>query len=76
MSDVGSMGENAAARHSQNAKIKVVPELTGGRSVWEISNQDEGRLVLWLPIIIIKALSSQRRNTVSVEYNENVLITD
>lgn len=74
MVDVGHMGENAAASHSQNAKIKLVSELTGGRSVREISNQDEGRLVPWLPIIIIKALSSQRRNTVSLEYDENVLV--
>lgn len=77
MIDVGHTGECAAASHSRNVKVKVVSELTGGRSVrvcvCAISNQDEGRIILSLPIIM-KALSSQRRNTVSVEYDEKVLI--
>lgn len=41
--------------------------------VCTISNQDKGRIIPSLPIIM-KALSSQRRNTVSVEYDEKVLI--
>lgn len=79
MIDVGHTGECAAASHSRNVKVKVVSELTGGRSVCvcvcvcAISNQDEERIIPSLPIIM-KALSSQRRNTVSVEYDEKVLI--
>lgn len=42
--------------------------------VCEISSQDEGRLIASLPIIIMKALSSQRRNTASEQYDENMLI--
>lgn len=78
MIDIGHMGENTAASHSRNVKVKVVLELTGGRSVCvcEIGNQDEGRLIPSPPVIVIKALSSQRRNTVFVEYDENVLITE
>lgn len=44
--------------------------------VCEISNEHEGRFISSLPKVIIKVLSSQRRNTVSVEYDENVLISD
>ena len=72
MTDLGHTVECTAASHSGTVKVKVVSELTGV----EIRNQDEGRFIPSLPITIMKALSSQRRNTVSLEYDEKVLIID
>lgn len=72
MIGVGHAVECTAASHSGTVKVKVILELTGG----EISNQDEGRFIPSLPITVMKAPSSQRRNMLSVEYDEKVLIID
>lgn len=72
MTGVGCTVECTAASHSG-----AVEGEGHTRTYWgEISNRDEGRLVPSLPITILKTPSSQRRNTMSVEHDKEVLIVD